>query len=131
MHLIVSLLMMLASLVVVAAVLHASAFMLRRSRVSWPHCLALAGLWSLFGFALRWFPMRAIGAVPSLMIAMAVVVAIGGWFLTGRAVRADGRAFAFADGAKLSVLAIVSMVVFWVVAGSISYNFGPMRMLHR
>lgn len=131
MLLIVILLMLLASLAIVAALLQVSAFMLRRARVSWLHCFALAGLWSLLGFVVRWFPMRAIGAVPSMMIGMAIVVAIGGWFLTGRAVRADGRAFVFADGAKLSALAIAGMVLFWAVAGSISYNFGPMRMLHR
>jgi len=131
MLLIVSLLMLLASLAVVAALLKGSAFVLRRARVSWLHCFALAGLWSLLGFVVRWFPMRAFGAVPSLMIGMAIVVATGGWFLTGRAVRAGGRAFAFADGAKLSALAILSIMLFWMVAGSIAYNFGSMRMLHR
>lgn len=131
MLLIVSLLMMLASLAVVAALLKAAAFLLRRSRVSWLHCFALAGLWSLLGVVVRWFPMRAIGPVPSMVIGMAILMAIGGWFLTGRAVRADGRAFAFADGVKLTALALVSMVLFWVAVGSISYMFAPMRMLHR
>ena len=95
--------------ILIACFVKLSARILRRSTVSWKHSFMFGGMLCLLTLGRLIFLPALPEFIPPLLataIGAGLVVALGTWFFSGRAISADGKAFGSAGSAKLSALTV-------------------------
>ena len=105
--------------VLYALLLKLSAFLLRRTQMSWKHAFVF-GLLGLAVGVVGSLANRVTGyALPGLVVGLlgfAIQISLGGWYFGPRARTAAGEAVGFARGALLSLVSFAIVFLFGVGA---------------